>query len=74
MTDGKEIIAYAAAHLAGYVLSAVLWQVVLVPIMVATEVVRSMVATTAISFLMFAIVQVGVFLLFLAMRGRRAAG
>jgi len=73
MTSTKEVIAYAVAHLAGYVASVILSQVVLVPLMVQSGMIRSEVARFLAFFLLFVVVQVAVFFLFLAIRGRRSA-
>jgi hypothetical protein len=72
MTDAREVACYAAAHVMGFVLSALLTTFVLVP-MVYTH---AAVATNAggrylIAFLFSVVVQVVVFFIFIAMRGRR---
>ena len=74
MTYGREVIAYVLAHLGGYVVSTVLSQVVLVPMMVASGMVRSQLTMFAAFFLLYVVVQIGVFFAFIAIRGRRAAG
>lgn len=73
MTSSREVIAYLLAHLGGYVVSTVLSQIVLIPAMVASGMVRSQVSMYAVFFLLYVVVQVGVFFAFIAIRGRRAA-
>lgn len=73
MTNGREILAYVLAHLGGYVVGLVLHQVVLIPLLVQMDMMRSPMAMTAIFFLVNAIIQAAVFLAFLAIRGRRVA-
>ena len=74
MTYSREVIAYVLAHLGGYVVSTVLSQVVLVPMMVASGMVRSQITMFGAFFLLYVVVQIGVFFAFIAIRGKRAAG
>lgn len=74
MTNAKEIIAYIIAHLAGYVASSVLAQIVIIPVMVASRLIDSTPARIGIFFIVFVVVQIAVFFLFVAIRGRRAPG
>jgi len=70
MTSHCEIVSYAAAHLMGFILSSLLSAFVLVPIYVSTEIARSTANRYTLAFVMFAIVQTIVFVVFMALRGR----
>jgi len=70
MTDRREMVSYAVAHLIGFVLSGLLSAFVLVPIYMSTEIARSAVNRYTLGFVMFAIVQTIVFLVFVALRRR----
>lgn len=74
MTNSREVIAYIAAHLGGYVVSLVLTQAVLMPVLRETEFVRNYLGMVVVFFLLNVVVQVGVFFAFIAIRGRRQAG
>ena len=74
MTYSREVIAYIAAHLGGYVVSMVLTQAVLMPVLIQTEFVRDRMGMMVVFFLLNVVVQVGVFFAFIAIRGRRQAG
>ena len=73
MTYGREIVAYAVAHLGGYVASMVLAQAVLMPMLMAMDLLRTQTIVYAAYFLMYVVVQVAVFFGFIAMRGRHGA-
>jgi hypothetical protein len=70
MTNRREIVSYAVAHVMGFVLSGLLSAFVLVPIYTSTEIARSAVNRYTLAFVMFAIVQTIVFAVFIAIRGR----
>ena len=74
MTDSREVIAYVLAHLAGYAAGFVVNTMVLMPIYRETGILHSYAAIVAMSFLVYVVIQVGVFFLFLLIRNRRAAG
>jgi len=50
MTYSREVIAYIAAHLGGYVVSMVLTQAVLMPMLIQTEFVRNRMGMMALFF------------------------
>jgi hypothetical protein len=70
MTNSREIASYAVAHVMGFVLSGLLSAFVLVPIYTSTEIARSAVNRYTLAFVMFAIVQTIVCVVFIAIRGR----
>jgi hypothetical protein len=74
MTDKREVLAYVLAHLAGYVVGFVVNTTVMAPIFRELGVARSYPVIVAMSFAVYAVIQVGVFFLFLAIRNRKAAG
>ena len=74
MTDKREILAYVLAHLGGYVVGFVVNTMVMAPIYREFGIARSYPAVVAMSFAVYAIIQVGVFFLFLAIRNRKAGG
>jgi hypothetical protein len=72
MTDTREVAAYAAAHVVGFVLIALLTTFVLVPLVYsATTIGTHAGGRYLIAFLFSVVVQVVVFFIFIAMRGRR---
>ncbi|HME21316.1 MAG TPA: hypothetical protein VKI44_08175 [Acetobacteraceae bacterium] len=70
MTNGREVGSYIAAHVMGFVLSALLTTFVMVPIYTSTGVVTHPLERYVISFLLFAVIQVVVFGAFITLRGR----
>ena len=70
MTNAKEVACYAAAHVMGFALSALLTAFVMVPIYTSTRIATNPGGRYLIAFLFFAVVQVVVFGAFIALRGR----
>ena len=73
MTNAKEVACYAAAHVIGFALSAVLTQFVMIPIYMSAEMAAHPAGRYVVSFIFFVIVQTVVFGAFIAMRGRPTA-
>jgi hypothetical protein len=72
MTNAKEVACYAAAHILGFVLGALLTAFVMVPIYTSTGLGAHVGERYVVSFLFFIVVQVVVFGVFIALRGRPA--
>lgn len=70
MTNAKEVACYAAAHVMGFALSALLTTFVMVPIYTSMRIAAHPGGRYLVSFLFFAVVQVVVFGAFIALRGR----
>ena len=69
MTNTKEVICYAIAHIMGFVLSALLTTFAMVPIYTSTRIAAQAGGRYLVAFVFFAVVQVVVFGAFIAMRG-----
>lgn len=72
MTNAKEVACYAAAHILGFALSALLTAFLMIPIYTSTRLAASASGRYLVSFVFFAVVQTLVFGLFIAFRGRPA--
>lgn len=70
MTNTKEVACYAAAHIVGFVISALLTTFVMVPIYTRTSIAANVGGRYLVSFVFFAVVQTVVFGIFIALRGR----
>lgn len=72
-TNGREIGSYIGAHVLGYVLSMLLTTFLLVPLYTNTRIGMQPAGRYGVSFVFFAVVQVVVFGVFIALRGRAGA-
>jgi hypothetical protein len=70
MTNAKEVACYAAAHIIGFALGAVLTAFVMVPIYTSTAIAVHAGGRYLVSFVFFVVVQMVVFSIFIALRGR----
>jgi len=70
-TTGREIVAYAITHIMGYVASAVLTGLILIPLLAQTNLIASAPTWQVISFMLFGVEQVVVFTAFIISRGPR---
>src|SRR4051812_43157614 len=72
-TNGREVGSYIGAHVIGYAFSILLTSFVIVPLYTSTSIGTHAAGRYSVSFAFFAVVQVVVFGIFIAMRGRAGA-